>query len=695
MLSRNSVMGPLRYPAARRVEQVDIYHGTKVADPYRWMEDLDDPELAVWLARQSEITDEVLGPIPCRETFRRRIDELARLPSAGLPKQRSGRWFRTRSTGGAEYGGVYVADAVEEERKILDLTPAGSVVRDDITPSPDGTKLLWSESIGGSDWKTWHVLDVDKTEHLDGMVADAKLWATWLPDSSGFLYIAFPSDQEGASRATINPQLKRHRLGTSSSGDALVYENVDNPSYFLPSVSADGRFIVLTLLYAPGSSIAYTPVDGPYDFHTVVSSDDQLWLAGTRDDTFYVATTEGAAYGRVVAIELDDPSPESWRTVVPETDVPLPMVGHALLAGDRVMAVRDRLGRSTVSVYSLDGSDSYDIELPSECRFTFIDAYEPATVSEDGRLVYFAVSRPTSPGTIVRHDLTSRSTDIVFEPEGAPSLDTDAEVVWATSEDGTRVPMTLVRRAGSSDGSPPVVMEGYGGGGDSMQPYDYVAWKLAWLEAGGVVASAHIRGGGELGAEWQAAAARAGKLKAMQDFVACAGYLVESGYTRPELIAITGRSSGGMLAAAAAVARPELFGACVAEVGMFDPLRYHLFGMGRLMIPEYGTSEDPDDFAAMYAYSPQHNIRAGTTYPAFLLTVHTDDDRVAPGQPYKFAATLQEAQAGDAPVVLRLRSGAGHHASASTDDEVTERADILAFLGSSLSVPACTRGPSR
>jgi prolyl oligopeptidase len=232
-----------------------------------------------------------------------------------------------------------------------------------------------------------------------------------------------------------------------------------------------------------------------------------------------------------------------------------------------------------------------------------------------------------------------------------------------------------------------VLIQGYGGGGDSMEPYDFVAWKVAWMEAGGVVASAHIRGGGELGADWQAQAARGGKLLAMEDFIGCAEWLVDNGYTKPERIAITGRSSGAMLAAAAVVQRPELFASCVAEVGMFDPLRYHLFGLGKLMIPEYGTSDDPDDFAAMIAYSPQQNIVRGTAYPPMLLTVHTDDDRVMPGGPYKFAAAMQEAQSGDAPIVLRLRAGAGHHGGVSIEDEVAERADILAFLASTLGLP--------
>ena len=341
-------------------------------------------------------------------------------------------------------------------------------------------------------------------------------------------------------------------------------------------------------------------------------------------------------------------------------------------------------------MHDVDGSSSYEIELPDVGRFVPRDIVEPVTSSPDGRSLWFGVTTPSSPGSLLRHDIDTRTTTVEFSA-GAAGLDVTADVVWATSEDGTKVPMTLIRSASAvADDAPAVVIFGYGGGGDSMEPYDFTPWRVAWMEAGGAVALAHIRGGGELGAEWQSAAARGGKLLAMQDFIGCAEWLVEIGYTKLSRIAITGRSSGAMLAAAATVARPELFGACVAEVGMFDPLRYHHFGLGSLMIPEYGTSDDPDDFAAMIAYSPLHNVPTGVALPPFLLTVHTDDDRVAPGGPYKFAATLQGAQEGDAPIILRLRSGAGHHGGASPQDEHNERADILAFLGMALGVDRCS-----
>ncbi|MGH2811525.1 MAG: prolyl oligopeptidase family serine peptidase [Actinomycetota bacterium] len=681
------------YPTARTVDQSDVYHGAfSVPDPYRWMEDVEDPELGPWLEAQSALSRDVLGAIPCRERFGSRLTELWRLPTVGIPLERAGRWFQHRNPGNLDQSPLFVFDRPDDQGRLL-LDPnelGGKVIVSDTHPSPDGSKLLWAETEGGSDWKVWRVLEVDSGRRLDDEAGESKLWACWLPDGSGFLYLRFPSQGgKGTTRATGIPQLVLHRLGTDSSSDELVFEDRDNPRYFFPSVSDDGRYLVLTFLLGPGAEIIYSPID-ERNFSTLATTDNQFFFLGSRGDTFFVTTTHEAPYGRVVAVDLKDPDPQSWRDVVPESsDRPLPIFVRSGLAGDWVLAARDYLGSSSVGLYRLDGSDSYEIDWPGTFQFVPGDVAEPVGASSDGREVFFAITSPTSPGTILRHDLETRSTEVVWEPEGAPSnLQVAAEQVWASSPDGTKVPMTILRNSSSSRESPPVVIEGYGGGGSNQQPYSFNPWKVAWLEAGGVIATGHLRGGAELGVEWQKAAERGGKLKAMEDFIGCAEFFVSNEITSVERIGITGNSSGGMLAAAAAVRRPDLFGACVPQVGMFDPLRYHLFGLGSLMIAEYGTSDDPEDFKAMYAYSPLHNIIGGTEYPAFLITVHEDDDRVLPGSGYKFAATLQEAQAADSPILLRLRAGAGHFGGGISSG-IDETADILAFLGITLGVSGC------
>jgi prolyl oligopeptidase len=667
---REPFYAPVRvanHPAVRRSDQVDDYHGTSVADPFRWMENVADPELVPWLAAQAELVSRFAADVPCRARFESRLRELNTTEGVGVPRRRGDRTFQSRTDG------LYLLG--DPDRLVFDGSPRpGGVVVGDVEPSPDGTKLLWCETTGGSDWRTWHVTDVDTGQQLNDAVGDAKLWARWLPDGESFLYIAFPSEGDDRSRATATPQLRVHRLG--SSDDLTIFED---SRYFFPSVTSDGRFVVLTHLMAPGAGLSVAEI-GSWAFERLFTIESDLWFVGSRDETFYFCTTEGAPYGRIASVRRGS---SDWETVVPESDAVIPLVSRSCLVGEWVLVVREHLGLSRMELHK--GDESYEVDLPEACRFVMADVSEP--VSSDASGFFFAVTSPRSPATILRHDIDSRSTRVVSEATSSVEIEVAAEVVWATSRDGTEVPMTLVRAAGSASlASPPVIIEGYGGGGDSMEPYDFVPWKLAWLEAGGVVASAHIRGGLELGAAWREAAARGGKKLAMEDFVACAGWLIDKGYTTAERIGITGRSSGAMLAAAAVVNSPRLFGACVAEVGMFDPLRYHNFGLGSLMIAEYGTSDDPDDFAAMIAYSPLHNVVEGVSYPPFLLTVHTDDDRVAPGGGYKFAAALQAA---GAPALLRLQGGLGHHWGGGDPGAVEERADILAFFAHHLGLPGC------
>lgn len=661
----------VRYPDVRRTDQVDDYHGTTVADPYRFMENVADPVLEPWLAAQAELVSSFIASVPCRSHFESRLRDLNATHGVGVPRRRGERWFQNRNDG------LFVLDdPTDEGRLVFDPSSVGDgVVVGDMEPSPDGSKLLWCETKGGSDWRTWHVLDVATGDQLDDAVGDAKLWARWLPDGESFAYIAFLAEGDDRSRATAAPQLRVHRLGASD--DETIFED---SRYFFPSVSSDGRWIVLTHLMAPGAGLSVSPV-GAWNFERLFTIESDLWFVGSRDDTFYFCTTEDAPYGRIASVSLGS---SEWSTVVPESDAVIPLVARSCLVGDHVLVVREHLGLSRIEMHALNGSGSYDVEVPDASRFVMADVSEPVAVSPSG--FYFAVTSPRSPATVLHHEISTRTTRVVSEAVSSVSIEVEAEVVWATSRDGTEVPMTLVRAAGASDEAPPVIIEGYGGGGDSMEPYDFVPWKLAWLELGGVVASAHIRGGLELGAAWRAAAARGGKRLAMEDFIACAGWLIDKGYTSAERIGITGRSSGAMLAAAAVVNSPRLFGACVAEVGMFDPLRYHHFGLGSLMISEYGTSDDPDDFAAMYAYSPLHNVRDDVTYPPFLLTVHIDDDRVAPGGGYKFAAALQ---AVSASVLLRLQGGLGHHWGVDAPGALEERADILAFFGRALGLPNC------
>jgi prolyl oligopeptidase len=689
-----SQVARLTYPVPRRVDQVDDYHGVSVQDPYRWMEDLSDPDLPAWLDAQAELTAAVLSAVPERERFHAFLSGMrGQTKDDSTPTQKGGRWFSSRYERADAPGGLYVADGPEGPwRLVLPTTGRGKhVVISDIAISPDASKVLFVQTVGGSDWRNWRVVDVETAEELCS-IEGAKLWAHWLPDSSGFLWTGFEGSGTDPTRPTTSPQLRLHRLDDGSapdgSDDELVYERPESPTYFFASTTEDAKIVLLKLM-GPGYEVLVSPSGAPpagtREWRSIIASDDSLWVIGTRGNTLYVTTTEDAPYGRCVAIDLEgDTSPAGWRTVVPEGEHPLHPIGRTVLVGDWVIAARDHLGQSFMSAYRLDGTDSYEIELPWLCRFAPHDITQPPLVSEDGTTFTFSVTRPTSPRSTLCHNVTTRETTVVDAGPQAASFDVVAEVQWATSADGTQVPMTIVRSAEHAHvPNPPAVIEGYGGAGDSMEPYDFVPWKVAWLDAGGAVVSAHIRGGLELGIAWQTAALRGGKKLAAEDFVACGEQCVLGGLTTADRVAVSGRSSGAMLAAAATLMKPEAFGACFAAVGMFDPLRYHLFGLGSLMVSEYGCSDDPDDFAAMISYSPQHNVKEGVAYPAFLLTVHTDDDRVAPGQPFKFLSELQRCSTGDAPLLLRIREGAGHHGG-SPEGEIDEWADVLAFYAATI-----------
>ena len=674
----------LAYPPAHKVDQVDVYHGTAIADPYRWMEDLSDAALEPWIAEQDRLTADFLAGLPCRQAYLDRILELSRVATRGVPRRRGARWFQSRSTGDLSQPRLFVmSDPHDEGRLLLDPNTLGDhVVVTETVPSRDGSRLLYAESVAGSDWLTWQVLDVDSGEPMDS-VGSAKLWARWLPDASGFFYISFAGvTATQRDQATNVPQLRLHRLGVAQDQDEVVFQDPERPQYFSPAVSDDGSRLIINLImgtHGKVSEIRWAPLLGPWEFAGVAASDEQMWLLGTRGSTLYVSTTEGAPNGRVVAIDLADPAPESWRDVVPESGDPLPIYGAATLSGSRVVAVRDRCGLSVAEVWDLEDGDHYRIDLPPAATVGGLDQAESAEAVPD---IHFAYTTPSTPGAVCSHSFDDRSTEVVFEAAvDVPAV--MAEVVDAPSADGTMVPITLLRAPSAVAADPPVILEGYGGGASSRQPYAFSPWKLAWLERGGVIATAHLRGGMEKGRSWYEEGTRRGKVKVVEDFVGCAEHLVASGLTQPSRICITGRSNGGGMSSAAMLRRPDLFGACVPEVGLYDYLRYHLYGLGRLMIQEYGTSDDPDDFAAMIQFSPLQNVRPGVAYPATLVTYHHGDNRVAPGNSYKFTAALQEAQAGDAPVLLLTRADAGHFAG-SADGEARERADILAFVSRAL-----------
>ncbi|HEX9793647.1 MAG TPA: prolyl oligopeptidase family serine peptidase [Planctomycetota bacterium] len=673
---------PPAYPATRTVDQVDDYHGTLVADPYRWLEDLDAPETATWVAAENAVTQAFLHAIPARAELRERLAVLTDHERRDVPVARGGRLFYTRNEGLQDQSVFWVQQGEQGAARVLldpnGLSADGTVAVSGWEASPDGRWFAYALSGGGSDWKTWHVRDVASAGDTDDVLQWCKFGTvSWAGDSSGFYYTRFPEPPPGAEREALNtdPKVYFHRRGTAQEADALVYERPDHPKWgFDPEVSHDGRWLLISVSEGTARRnrvfVKELATEGPVrplvdDFAAAYE------FAGSVGSTFYFRTDLGAPRARVVATEAGS-GPARWREVVAED-------GDALitasLMGGRLVLEYLHDASSRIFIKPLDGGT------PTQLTFS-----GPATVSgfsgsPDEPIAYYAMSSYVVPPTVVAHNLETGASWEVHRT--AIDFDFDAYVtrqVWYPSKDGTRVPMFLTHRKDLvRDGDNPVYLYGYGGFDVSITPR-FRATDLAWLERGGVLAVANLRGGGEFGREWHEAGMILNKQNVFDDFIAAAEWLIEQDYTRTGRLAIGGGSNGGLLVGACMTQRPGLFGACLPAVGVMDMLRFHLFTIGWAWVSDYGSSADPAQFAALRAYSPLHNLHPGVAYPATLVTTGDHDDRVVPSHSFKFAAALQAAQAGPAPVLIRIETRAGHGAGMPVSKRVEEQADRWAFL---------------
>jgi len=684
-------MVALSTPATRRVDHVDDYHGTVVADPYRWLEDADSAETRAWIEAQNAHTEAWIAAVSDRGPIHRRLEELWNHPRRYAPWRRGDRWFQLRNSGLEDQDVLWtMAGAEDEGRVLLDpnvLAADGTVALTAAAVSADGSLLAYALSAAGSDWMTWRIRPTDPAAEALG---DEVRWskfsgAAWAPDGSGFFYARYDEPAPGAvlAQANLGQRLWFHRVGEQQDDDVLVCERPDQPEWgFDPTVTEDGRWLILhvwqgtdhrnRVYFADLAAESAVPVvqplfddfDAGYDF------------AGNVGSVLYFRTDRQAARGRVIAVDLLDPA-RNVREVIPEGQAILERVS---LVGSCLVAVELDDAKHRLQRFDLDGRNQGSITQPG------IGTIETVAGRQDDHSFYFTFTSFVSPLTVCRHDLDSGQTSVAFTPSLA--LDEGAmetEQVFVHSADGTRVPMFLVRRADlphPAEDDPvdvPTLLYGYGGFGISVTPVFRVAW-LVWLELGGQLAVANLRGGGEYGEEWHAAGRGEHKQHVFDDFVACAQALIDSGWTTSERLAITGGSNGGLLVGACLTQRPELFAACVAEVGVMDMLRFHSFTIGWAWAAEYGSSDDATQFKTLLGYSPLHNLWPRTPYPATLLTTGDHDDRVVPAHSYKFAAALQAAQGGSNPVLLRVQTDAGHGLGKPIRAQIEERADVLAFL---------------
>jgi prolyl oligopeptidase len=680
--------GRLTYPVTRRGDHVDDYHGTKVPDPYRWLEDPDSPETRAWVTAQNKVTFGYLESIPARKTLQERLTQLWNFERFTAPQQRGGRYFYTRNDGLQNQNVLLVAESLNgSPRGLLDpnkLSKDGTVALAGWAVSNDGQYLAYGLATAGSDWHEWKVREVGTGRDLTDDVRWVKFSSvSWTTDNRGFYYSRYDAPQPGQELTQTNyyQKLFCHRLGTPQDQDVLIYQRQDHKEWgFNGEVAEDGQYLVITVRRGTEhkKQIFFKPLADPQApvVEWLAGFDAGYQFLGNDGKTFWLLTDADAPLRRIVAVDTDQPARAKWRVVVPEGQS---VISAASVVGDRFLVTYLQDAHSRVAVYGLDGRHLGDVPLPAIGTAVGFEGLRKHTET------FFSFTNYTTPPTIYRYDIPSGRTTVFRQPKvGFRPEDFVTTQVFCRSRDGTRVPMFITHRQGAKpDGSAPALLYAYGGFDIPITPVFSVT-NLVWLERGGVYAVANLRGGGEYGRGWHEAGMKEKKQNVFDDFLAAAQYLVDQRYTSRQRLAIQGGSNGGLLVGAAITQRPDLFGAAVPAVGVMDMLRFHKFTIGWAWVSEYGSSDNAAEFQTLIKYSPLHNLKPVTKYPATLVTTADHDDRVVPAHSFKFAAALQHAQAGTAPVLIRIETRAGHGAGKPTSKRIQEAADVLAFLTSTL-----------
>ena len=676
----------IEYPDTVKIDHVDNYHGTEVADPYRWLEDdvRESDDVASWVELQNATTFAYLDSIKERERIETRLRELWDYERFGLPDKEGGRYFFEYNDGLQNQDVLLMQASLDAEPTLL-IDPNtwaddGTVALASWYPSPDGRMLAYLEQDGGSDWRIARVLDIDSGEVLTDRLEWLKFTGvSWAKDGSGFFYSRYPetdADEKFQSLNT-NQAVYFHRIGDPQDKDQLVFARPEEPSWgFSAEVTDDGHYLVITVWKGTDSryqiAVKDLRVADAEPSMLIEGFDYDYSLAGNAGSVLFFRTTNAAPRGRLIAIDLENPEPDRWREIIPQSEQVLEQVEHV---GGQFIAEFMQDAWSLVRRYDMDGKLLGEVDLPgigSASGFSG-DPNDPET--------FFAYSSFDTPPRINRLNVETGEVTVFKQPQvDFDSDDYVVEQIFYESKDGTRVPMFITHRKDIElDGSNPTLLYGYGGFNISLTP-SFSVTRITWLEMGGIWAVANLRGGGEYGEAWHKAGTKLNKQNVFDDFIAAAEYLVDRKYTNPEKLAIMGGSNGGLLVGAVTNQRPDLFSAALPAVGVMDMLRFHRFTAGRFWVDDYGSADDPDEFKALYAYSPYHNVRQGTEYPAVLVTTADTDDRVVPGHSFKYAAALQAAQAGDDPVLIRIETRAGHGAGTPTDKAIEAYADRWGFL---------------
>ena len=675
---------PIEYPKTRRVDHVDDYFGAKVADPYRWLEaDVrTSPEVANWVTAENKVTLRYLAGIPERAQIRRRLTELWNFAQYSSPRKEGGRYYYLKNDGLQNQAVLYVLESLDAKPRVL-LDPNtwskdGTIALTGLGFSDDGRYMAYARSEAGSDWSTWHVLEIATGRQLPDELKWTKFTgAAWTKDGKGFFYTRYDEPKKGEEfqARNYNNKVCYHRVGMAQADDELVYWRPEHPEWHYDAmVSDDGRYLVIAITVGTDDRqrILVRNLAEPDAVELINTFEHEYTFVGNDGPVLFFKTDQKAPRRRLIAIDLRKPGQQDWKEIIPQSEATLVRVGFV---GDRFIAGYLKDVASQAKVFSMEGKFLRDVPLPGIGTVTGFGGKR--TDSE----TFYSFSSIATPQSIYHYEVATgtsrpwRKAEVKFNPD-----DYEVKQVFYHSKDGTRVPMFIACKKGTRlDGSNPTLLYAYGGFNISLMP-QFSVGRLAWMEMGGVYAQPNLRGGGEYGEAWHQAGTKLKKQNVFDDFIAAAQWLIDNKYTRPDKLAIQGGSNGGLLVGAVETQRPDLFGACLPAVGVMDMLRFQKFTEGRTWVDDYGSSDDPQQFKALLAYSPYHNVKPKTCYPATLITTADTDDRVVPGHSFKFAAAMQHAQACDKPVLIRITVRAGHGAGKPVSKRIEEIADEWAFL---------------
>ncbi|AMV27953.1 Prolyl endopeptidase [Gemmata sp. SH-PL17] len=679
----------LKYPDTKKGEVVDDYHGTKVADPYRWLEDdvRKSKDVAAWVEAENKVTTAFLESIPEREAIKKRITDLWNYEKISAPSRHNGRYFFFKNNGLQNQNVLYVQDTLDGDAKMLmdpnTWTKDGTVALAGLEVSDDAKLIAYGTAEAGSDWNTWKVFDVAAGKTRDDELKWVKFSsASWTKDNAGFYYSRFPEPKSGAAFQDLNVDMKLyyHKLGTPQSEDKLIYERTDSPKWTIGGgVTEDGKFLIVSIGDGTTSNkvrVAYQDLTAPGSkvVELVDNHDNKFTFLGNDGGVFYFKTDYNAPKNQIIAIDTKNPDKKNWKTIIAEAKEVLDGVD---LVGNRFICSYLKDAKTAVKVHEVDGKFVRDVELPG------IGTAAGFNGKRDDKETFYTFSSFATPTSVYRYDPATgeskliRQAQVKFDP-----AQYEVKQVFYASKDGTKVPMFIAHKKGLKlDGTNPTLLYGYGGFNISLTPGFSVS-RLQWMEMGGVLAVANLRGGGEYGDEWHRAGTKLRKQNVFDDFIAAGEYLVKEKYTSPKKLAIQGGSNGGLLVGACLTQRPDLFGAALPAVGVMDMLRFQKFTAGRFWVDDYGSSDSSSEFNELYKFSPYHVLlkNGAKAYPPTMVTTADTDDRVVPGHSFKFAAALQANHTGPNPVLIRIETKAGHGAGKPTTKMIEEVADQWAFL---------------